>query len=72
MADEPENFLSGMQRGIVAFEIPIDRLEGKQKMGQNRQPVDRERVVARLRAIGGEANLATAAIMARLLAAKQG
>jgi transcriptional regulator len=32
LSEEPENFLDGMQRGIVAFEIPVERLEGKWKM----------------------------------------
>ena len=29
-----------MIRGIVAFEIPLTRLEGKFKLGQNRSPED--------------------------------
>jgi predicted FMN-binding regulatory protein PaiB len=29
-----------MMRGIVAFEIPIDRLEGKAKLSQNRPAGD--------------------------------
>ncbi|HWN03656.1 MAG TPA: FMN-binding negative transcriptional regulator, partial [Candidatus Dormibacteraeota bacterium] len=28
----PADYLAGMQRGIVAFEIPIERLEGKAKL----------------------------------------
>src|SRR4026207_2347198 len=32
----PDDYVAGMQRGIVAFEIPIDRLEGKAKLSQNR------------------------------------
>ena len=68
LADEPDNFLAGMQRGIVAFEIPVDRLEGKWKMSQNRKPEDREGAIAALCAQGGADNLATAEIMARLLA----
>jgi transcriptional regulator len=39
----PEDYLAGMQRGIVAFEIPIGRLEGKAKLSQNRDAVDRAR-----------------------------
>ena len=37
-------------RGIVAFEIPIDRLEGKAKLSQNRSAADRARVRAALAA----------------------
>jgi transcriptional regulator len=37
-----------MMRGIVAFEMPIERLEGKFKLSQNRSTRDRERVIAAL------------------------
>ena len=33
---QTEKYLSGMMRGIVAFEIPIERLEAKAKLGQNK------------------------------------
>lgn len=33
--------LQNMMRGVVGFEIPIDRLEGKAKLGQNRIDADR-------------------------------
>src|SRR5262249_20205539 len=46
----PDSYLDGMVRGIVAFEIPIDRLEGKAKLSQNRSADDRARVQAALRA----------------------
>jgi transcriptional regulator len=68
LGHEPETFLASMQRAIVAFEIPVERLEGKWKMSQNRQPVDRERSIAALRHAGGAGNLATADVMAALLA----
>ena len=38
-----EDYVAGMQRGIVAFEIPIERLEGKAKLSQNRDAVDQGR-----------------------------
>ena len=41
MNDLPEDYLAGMTRGIVAFELPIARLEGKLKMSQNRTAADR-------------------------------
>ncbi len=43
--DLPAEYLSGMVRGIVAFEIPISRLEGKFKLSQNRSVRDQRRVV---------------------------
>jgi len=44
----PADYLAGMLRGIVAFEIPITRLEGKAKLSQNRPAGDRVRVRAAL------------------------
>ena len=43
-----------MIKGIVGVEIPIDRIEGKWKVSQNRPEVDRAGVVAGLRN-GGQA-----------------
>ena len=38
--DLPEEYRDRMIHGIVAFEIPITRLEGKFKLGQNRSAAD--------------------------------
>jgi transcriptional regulator len=46
----PDDWVAGMVRGIVAFEIPIDALQGKAKLSQNRPPEDRRRVAAALAA----------------------
>ncbi|MGH7266366.1 MAG: FMN-binding negative transcriptional regulator, partial [Candidatus Rokuibacteriota bacterium] len=43
-----DDYVGGMLRGIVAFEIPLDRLEGKAKLSQNRGAGDRSRVRAAL------------------------
>jgi transcriptional regulator len=40
----PEEDRQEMLAAIVGFEIPIDRLEGKLKLSQNREPSDRHRV----------------------------
>ncbi len=53
-----------MMKGILAFELPVERLEGKAKMSQNKGPADRERAIESLRARGGPGDLATAAWMA--------
>ncbi len=37
----PDDYVGKMLKGIVAFEMPIERLEGKFKLSQNRQPKDR-------------------------------
>ncbi len=34
-----------MIQGIVAFEIPVSRIEGKYKFGQNRSPADLQGVI---------------------------
>ncbi|MGF1453795.1 MAG: FMN-binding negative transcriptional regulator [Alphaproteobacteria bacterium] len=47
----------GLSRAIMAFEIPITRLEGKQKLSQNKAPADRRNVARGLRE-AGEARLA--------------
>ena len=60
----PDDYVSGMTRGIVAFEIPIDRLEGKAKLSQNRPEGDRVRVRAALLAEGDPLARAVAALMA--------
>ncbi len=54
-----EDFVSRMIDGIVVFEMPIERLEGKIKLSQNRSAEDRSGVIAALRA-GGDSTLAAA------------
>jgi transcriptional regulator len=43
--DSEASWIENMLADIAAFEIPIDRLEGKFKLNQNRTPVNRARVV---------------------------
>lgn len=38
--DAPRDYLDGMLRAIVGFALPIERLEGKWKLGQNRSDAD--------------------------------
>ena len=40
VSDAPRDYLDAMLRAIVGFALPIRRLEGKWKLGQNRLPVD--------------------------------
>jgi transcriptional regulator len=42
-------FRTGMMQGIVAFEMPVTRLEGKYKLSQNRSLVDQATVAEHLR-----------------------
>jgi len=44
----PDEYMNNMMRGVVGFEIAIERLEGKLKLSQNRSADDRRRVIAAL------------------------
>ena len=46
----PKDYMTGMLRGIVGLDIEITRLEGKLKLSQNRNAVDRRNVIAALAA----------------------
>jgi transcriptional regulator len=61
--DLPDDYLGKMIRGIVAFEIPLTRLEGKFKLSQNRPVADRRRVIATLTASADPTQRALAAAM---------
>lgn len=60
--DLPPDYLQKQLRGIVAFELPITRLEGKAKLSQNRPAVDRRGALTALAASEdpGERGVATA------------
>jgi transcriptional regulator len=59
----PDAYVDAMMRGIVAFAIPIDRLEGKAKLSQNRPVDDQARVRAGLRGEGDHMARAVAELM---------
>jgi transcriptional regulator len=40
VSDAPADYIQGMLKGIVGFAIPIERLEGKRKLNQNRSAED--------------------------------
>jgi transcriptional regulator len=45
VSDAPEDYIAALLRGIVGFEMKINRLEGKWKVSQNRSESDRRGVV---------------------------
>ena len=45
----PPDFLDKHQRAIQGFEMPIAKIEGKWKLGQNRSPADRQGAINKLR-----------------------
>lgn len=65
--DRDPGFLDRMMRGIVAFDMPIGRIEGKFKLSQNRPEDDRDRVARELLASGDP----SAAALGRLMEARR-
>lgn len=52
VSDAPADFIEGMLKGIIGFDLTITRLQGKWKMSQNRPKADRIGVVDGLREDG--------------------
>jgi transcriptional regulator len=69
-ADLSREYVAGMLRGIVGFEVEITRLEGKHKLSQNRNATDRRNVIAALAASASADDQALAEYMARHAAPK--
>lgn len=68
MAGQEEAYIAAMMRAIVAFEIPLNRIEAKAKLSQNKSPEDRQSVVAGLRRSGDPLAAELAALMEGSLA----
>jgi transcriptional regulator len=64
VSDAPADYIAGMVKAIIGFELPIARLEGKWKMSQNRPAEDRAGVVEGLMRDGGPGQRAVADIVA--------
>ena len=60
----PETYVEKQLNGIVAFEMPVDRLQGTFKLSQNRSAVDREGAIKGLRGTGDPESLEVARLMA--------
>jgi transcriptional regulator len=45
VADAPDDYVATLARGIVAFEIVVERVEAKAKLSQNKSEADRDGVV---------------------------
>jgi transcriptional regulator len=59
-------YVEKLARGIVAFEVSIEKLVGKRKLSQNKTAADRAGVIAALRAQGGDDGRAIAGAMEAL------
>jgi transcriptional regulator len=67
LADAAPEYVAGLARGLVAFEIAIATITGKVKMSQNRPREDRPGVVSGLLARGDENSRAVAEWTRRIL-----
>jgi transcriptional regulator len=65
--DAPREFIDSQLKGIVGLRMPIERLEGKWKMSQNRPPADVAGAIGALEGSERQDDRATAQIMASLL-----
>lgn len=63
LSDAPAEYVAGLLREIVGFEIPIASLLGKFKLSQNREPEDRAGVAAGLDNMGTAAATEMAALV---------
>ena len=61
-----EKRMVGQMKGIITFEMPIERLEIKQKMSQNRSEQDAAGVIDALSKSGRESDRATADMMSQI------
>lgn len=64
VGDAPEDFIAAQLKAIVGIEIPIDRIEGKWKVSQNRSEPDRRGVAEGLER---EGNAGMAELVVRTL-----
>jgi transcriptional regulator len=68
--NEPAEFVAPLVEQIVAFSIPIDRLEGKWKLNQNHPAERRRKVIAALEKQDCENSHAIARLMQAMLSAE--
>ena len=62
----PAELYGKMRGAIVGFDMPVERLDAKWKMSQNRAREDRAKAMTELTALGGEHQRAVASIMSSL------
>jgi transcriptional regulator len=72
VTDAPPEYIDGQLRAIVGVELTITAIEAKQKLSQNRSELDREGVVAGLRAEPGSGPAGIADLMQAQLAGQSG
>lgn len=65
VTDAPTEYVNALLKAIVGFEMPVRRLEGKWKVSQNRNEVDRQAVIAGLERLDTPAALTMRDLVAR-------
>ncbi|MEO5821232.1 MAG: FMN-binding negative transcriptional regulator [Vicinamibacteraceae bacterium] len=65
VGDAPDDYVAGLVRGIVGFEMPLTRLQGKWKVSENRNEADRAGITSGLRATVDPASSAMADLVER-------
>jgi transcriptional regulator len=66
LEDQPDGFIDALLPAIVGFEMSVDRIEAKFKLGQNRSAEDRAATVAGLERVASPESAALAEFMRRL------
>jgi len=62
VSDAPADYVAGQVRAIMGVRLPIARLQGKWKLGQNRSAADQDGLLAGYAAAGGADYAALAAV----------
>ena len=68
MTPELHKYMDGQVKGVVAFRIPIERMEGKFKLNQNKKREDRNAVIEKFSSSGSLPELDVAKAMRELYA----
>ena len=71
LTDAPPEYIDTLLNAIIGIEIPLDALQGKWKLGQNRPAADLSGVVKGLSAQGDDASTELAELTAAAAKAKQ-
>jgi transcriptional regulator len=71
MSDSPASYIQSQVKGIVGFELPIQRLEGKWKVSQNRDRSDKQGVIEELATLNTSESLAMSNLVEEALRATE-
>lgn len=72
VSDAPQDFTRRMVGQLIGIEMPIDSIEGKWKVSQNRPHADQAGVIAGLKFRGGADSISMAELVARFYDAEDG